>query len=325
MAQELYNLISDDNLRDELVRCLRNRTMEQKFLYLNDGAKNYYDVKNVDPFTHSETSLSTEDFVEFGRSQVLTRLNPARSATMISLGCGNSNLEGEIFRKLGNERKFHYIGVDSSQQMLGLSTVNIGDVDSVKSSTLIRADFSTQEFRRELSVLTSNFANLVFCFFSNTFGNLNPTDITDILHNLLTEGELIWMDVRIRKGKTAKDDIADSEMYYNYLRSEEWLRLLFNPLKQLGIPFESGKMGLTSKKEAALNALKFQYSFHFNAKTVVDIRKEKIIILPGESIDLVQTTAYDPVCLAEFFSEHGFSLLHSQVRGLRGQFLFQKA
>ena len=32
---QIYNLISDGALNDELSYCLRNRTLEQKFLYMN--------------------------------------------------------------------------------------------------------------------------------------------------------------------------------------------------------------------------------------------------------------------------------------------------
>jgi hypothetical protein len=42
----------------------------------------------------------------------------------------------------------------------------------------------------------------IFTFFSNTFGNINPNNIIDILYNLLKPGEKIRLDVRLRSGKT---------------------------------------------------------------------------------------------------------------------------
>jgi hypothetical protein len=38
----IYNLISDWDLLDELADYIRNRNLEQKFLYLNNGSDLYY-------------------------------------------------------------------------------------------------------------------------------------------------------------------------------------------------------------------------------------------------------------------------------------------
>jgi|GEM_PF-4417000 len=52
-------------------------------------------------------------------------------------------------------------------------------------------------------------------------------------------------------------------------------------------------MVLTTHKEKALNALKFQFSFVLNKKTNIKIRSDKITILPQERIELQQIYTYD--------------------------------
>ena len=95
----------------------------------------------------------------------------------------------------------------------------------------ICADFSTNEFKRELSQLTVNDDIKIFTFFSNTFGNINPNNIIDILYNLLKSGEQIWLDVRLRSGKTTKDNLKDFEKYYAYISNNEMTNLFLNPIE----------------------------------------------------------------------------------------------
>lgn len=118
--------------------------------------------------------------------------------------------------------------------MLQLSIERMKDINNVNKN-FICADFSTNEFRRELSQLTINDDLKIFTFFSNTFGNINPNNIIDILYNLLKPGEKIWLDVRLRSGKSTKDNLKDFEKYYAYISNDEMTNLFFNPIEGLNI------------------------------------------------------------------------------------------
>jgi SAM-dependent methyltransferase len=131
-----------------------------------------------------------------------------------------------------------YYGVDSSKNMLELSIERMKNINNVNKN-FICADFSTNEFRREVSQLTVSNDVKIFTFFSNTFGNINPNNIIDILYNLLKPGEKIRLDVRLRSGKTTKDNLKDFEKYYTYLSNNEMTNLFLNPIEQLGITAKS--------------------------------------------------------------------------------------
>jgi uncharacterized SAM-dependent methyltransferase len=66
---------------------------------------------------------------------------------------------------------------------------SIKNLKSIKNmdKRYICADFSTNVFRRELTQMTMGYDNRIFAFLSNTFGNINPTNIVDILYNLLNK------------------------------------------------------------------------------------------------------------------------------------------
>lgn len=233
MNNQIYNLISDATLSDELSFCLRNRTLEQKFLYLQKGATNYYDVVNTDPVYYS--AYPYELFVDFGTKYIFSK---SKKMAIISLGCGNSDIESYIFEHMKYTYHIDYYGVDSSKNMLDLSIQRMKDLTTI-GKNFICADFSTNEFRRELSQLTLNNDIKIFTFFSNTFGNINPNNIIDILYNLLKPGEKIWLDVRLRSGKTTKDNLKDFEKYYSYLSNKEMTNLFLNPIESMNIDKES--------------------------------------------------------------------------------------
>lgn len=315
---KIYNLISDWQLNDELSYCLRNRTLEQKFLYLNGGAEFYYDIVNTDDVYY--LSYPYDLFIDFWLKNIFSE---GKNIAMVSLWCGNSAIETFIFDKIKDDFEIDYYWVDSSKNMLELSIKKMEKIDGIDKN-FICADFSTNEFRRELSQLTLDSDERIFTFFSNTFWNIKPNNIIDILYNLLKSGEKIWLDVRLRSGKTTKDDLKDFEKYYGYLSNKEMLTLFLNPMESLGISKEDWIFGLNTQKIEPLEAVKYQYNFIFNHKKEISIKNEKTTILSGEELKIVNIYTYDADWLIKFFEWHNFKIIDKLVREGRGQFLFEK-
>jgi hypothetical protein len=51
---------------------------------------------------------------------------------------------------------------------------------------------------------------------------------------------------------------------------------------------------------------------------------EKTHLLPNEEIELINTRAYHPETLVNFFKEHDFKLIGKKLKGNEGQFMFRK-
>lgn len=315
---QIYNLISDGALSDELSYCLRNRTLEQKFLYMNTGANTYYDIVKVDNIYHETYSHNL--FTEFATNNIFTK---GKKIALISLWCGNSEIESYIFEHLKEPYQIDYYGVDSSKNMLELSIKRMEKITNVE-KYFICADFSTNEFRRELTQFTTQADERIFTFFSNTFGNIEPNNIIDILYNLLKPGEKIWLDVRLRSGKTMKDDLNDFEKYHRYLNNPPTLNFFYNPIKTIHIDKNSGFLGLSTNKVEHIDAIKYQYNFILNKKISVTIKNETITILPWEALKILNIYTYDADGLINFFEGHNFRLIQKDIQEGRGQFLFEK-
>ncbi len=314
----IYNLISDWDLNDELSYCLRNRTLEQKFLYMNTWASRYYDIVQTDSVYY--WAYPYKLFIDFGMKNVFHK---NKNIAIVSLWCWNSEIESFIFENLKDSFEIDYYWVDSSKNMLELSIEKMDKINNIE-KYFICADFSTNEFKRELSQLTSKADSKIFTFFSNTFGNINPNNIIDILYNLLKSWEKIRLDVRIRSGKSTKDDLKDFEKYYWYLSNKEMLGLFLNPIEWLGISKDNWIFSLNTKKIEHLEAIKYQYNFVFNKKTEITIKAETTTILPWEELKIVNIYTYDVDWLINFFEWHNFKLIADLVQNNRGQFLFEK-
>lgn len=318
MNNQIYNLISDAELSDEFSYCLRNRALEQKFLYMQEWAKDYYNVVNTDDVYYG--AYPYDLFVDFGKKHIFTQ---EKKMAVISLWCGNSDIESFIFEHLNHNYNIDYYGVDSSKNMLELSIERMKKIKNVEKN-FICADFSTNEFKRELSQLTINDDIKIFTFFSNTFGNINPNNIIDILYNLLKPGEKIWLDVRLRSWKTTKDNLKDFEKYHNYISNNEMVNLFLNPIEWLHITKDYWEFVLKTHNVDHLEAINYQYSFVFNKKISVTIKNETTTILPGEELQIVNIYTYDADGLISFFEGHNFKLIHKFIQNSRGQFIFEK-
>lgn len=68
----IYNLISDGDLTDELATQIRNRSLEQKFLYLDEGASMYYICKNMDSI-YDVAHFSIDEIISFGMTELLKK------------------------------------------------------------------------------------------------------------------------------------------------------------------------------------------------------------------------------------------------------------
>jgi len=317
--ENIYKLDSDSDVLDELWTWLRNRNIEQKFIYFWEWGKLYYQWK-FDYNEKNKTEFLNQNFLDFLEKNNI--LNTKQWSSIISLWCWDSIKEYSILKKLNN-KKINFIWVDSSEKMLEISRKNLKYIKNEKK--FLCADFSKKSFRLELEQLTKDNKNRVFVFFSNTFWNIEHTNIIDILWNLLKKWEKIWLDVVVRKWTWIKNDIEISKMTSDIVLKKELSDKFFkNTLINLWINSSSIELFSRVKKENFINSLKFDFFYYFKDKQEIEIKWEKIIILPWEEIKFLQIYAYERDWFIKFFNEHWFDFIDSNIKDFRGQFLFQK-
>ena len=314
---EIYTLDSDALLLDSFSECIRNREIEQKYIYFGQGWEWYYDWENNFKYKN-EKWFNPDDFKSFFDKAQMNSENS--EGVIISLGCGNSAKEALILEKLNNN--IHYFGIDSSHSMLSLSIKELWHLQNPK--TFLCADFSTKAFRTELKQLTKFSKNRLFVFFSNTFWNIQHTNIIDILWNLLHKWEKIWLDVTVRQWTWIKEDFEMWQRMSDLFHNDETKSFFIKPITRLWIKPDDIELIIKTKKENFINALKFDFYYLIKNRSEINIKWEKIVILPNEEIKFLQIYTYDQYGLIDFFEEHDFKLVDKNLKGYRWQFLFEK-
>jgi hypothetical protein len=316
---KIHSLISDSELDIELLDDLKDRVLDQKHFYTTESsAKLYYNRRANRPYL--DNSLNDDDYAQFFIENVLKSKDV--DTALVSLACGDSHFERNIFDRIEDKHKLMYVGIDSSRHMLDLSADVLKDCDIKKK--FICGDFDSHSFRSEISYLLQDYDRTVFSLLGSTVGNIVPTHISDTLSNMLRQGDMLWVTAALREGKTSAADLKAFNCYVDYLKIPKTVEFYFGPLARVGVPFENGKMMVGMEKEGVIGALRFTFKFEFTKKTIIDFRDESIIILPGEKIELINIRVYDPEDFTNFFIEHGLKCVATERKGNRGQFLFQK-
>jgi len=315
----IYSIISDSDINSELTSCFKNRTLEQKFLYHWKWAELYYEYKdNKDVLMSHKEDVDDINLINFWLKNCFRKWD---NVTLISLWCWNWWVEKEIFKSIPEGVDVDYIWVDLSKEMLNLANKNLAEINIDKK--FVCADFSSIEFKNEIDSLVKDGKKRIFSFFSNTFWNINHTNIIDTLYDILDSWEQIWLDVRLRKSMKVKDDMDIFNLVNIDWKDHILDDFLSNVFVKNNIPKDNGYISKVMKKENGINSLKVEFYFNFKEKTKIKM-KGHITFLPWERIKCLQIYYYDADSLIKFFNEHNFKLIDKEIKWMRWQFLFEK-
>lgn len=317
---DLYNLISDIDLEEQLKESFRTRYLDQKFLYLEEWAQLFYKEKEADSL-YWKYSINKNILSQLEIKNIFPSWKD-RSNVLISLGCGDSHTEKFIFENLNLKSDVEYFWVDVSSSMLDLSIKNLENI-WIKSK-LICSDFFSRDFKNEIIRLSSEKTNRIYSMFSNIFGNLNPTKIISTLNNILRVWDKLWIDVRLKKWETVWDDLKLFNHYCEYLKSTEQTNFFNNIFLKLWIPKDNFYLYVSTFHDHVLWSLRFDFRVTFTKKTIINISWDEFIILPEENMRIVHVYAYNYYQLINFFQEHGFELKKMSKDDGRGHFIFEK-
>lgn len=316
----INSLISDLELDKSLIDCLKNRDLEQKFFYTDEGADFYYQAYG-DSSNAAPVDFSADEYYNI----VAKQFKKKQRFALISLGCGDASNERTMLKRLKKDGyNFTYFAVDCSRQMLDLAVNNLADLKI--DCQFLCADIVSEDFRDEIAQLTDEFDCRGFLFFGNTISSINQTNIIDSLYSVLKKNDLLFLDLRIRKSLDNFEDLQLFNFYAKYLQNQKMIHWLLTPLRSIGVDASCGALNLEMVKEKSIGAILFKFFFLFNKKSVIKLRSEVIHFLPEEKLELLNIRAYYPDILNNFFKEHGFKLVQSQINQKirHGFFVYQK-
>lgn len=314
-----YSFYSDSERIKSLISDIKNRSIATKHSYVNGGAQDFYNAKEI----QLESNDWAPHYFQFLKENILKNIRNKKIA-FISLGCGKDDMGKEVLTKLYEEGyNIDYYGIDVSEQMLEMHKECFKDTPFLVTQML--ADFSDYDFKRNLDeVLQGEYDFKIFAFFGATIGNIKLTNTADTFQNILDTGDYLWNDCVVQEDNETTTKINRFNYYLSFFKDPESASFFFNPLKQIGVPFESGKLFLRSESERSVGTLLYTIGFKFEEVVKVSYMKNEIIFLPGEEIELNFIRDYTPEPFIQFFGHHYLESVASWKHKTLGQFLFQR-
>jgi len=342
----MHTIVSDKTLHDEFVACLRKRSIDQKFFYIDEWADNYYNAC----IARKENEIKEQKFVEWTSSslmraeiQNIVSLYPDANffadfminrsywkykAILVGLWCWDSSKEKWILKKL--KKKWidvPYFAVDTSSRMLELSKNNLKDISQRK--TFLRADIMSKDFKDALYDITIGIDIRVLAFLGGTFCNPNQTEIAESIYNLMGENDLLWVDMKTRDEITEENEEILMNKYLWELDNDALFDKNFNVLKKIWISPTSWRLKLAVWDEPHVWSKLFKYYFQFNEDVKVEYSWEKISFLKDEWIMLQHIRVYHKQTFLDFMEKMWFVLIDQmdskkRLWISRSQFLFKK-
>ncbi len=309
-------LSSDTDLELEFLRGLKERKIDQKFMYFGGNASDFYTKW---PHPKTELNPSAEEMAEVLSTYV------ARSGKLliISVGCGNSQRELAVLQLLrAQDIDVEYLAIDSSKEMLALTEQTFKGTEYVVQTVL--ADFMGHRFIQEINHITKHHEKRAFMLLGGTLGNLSQTAAIDSLYNILSPGEHVLIEPPIRPSLKHEDDLKIFKRYASALEMIDLNHVVFSALEKIGIPYDSGEMTIQTEREVSSGVLRIGYSFKIIKPIRLSYRGEVLHLLPPEHIQLYNVRLFFPDTFIEFVENHEFTHVHSLLKMKRGLFTFKK-
>lgn len=318
MGIEIYRMDWDSKVSQEISEWLRNRSLNQKFIYLWDWANKYYDYDKQFWWDESEEAINVLDWKDI----LVKNYKSLKTdkVVFIWVACWDSRKELKILESFNNPNIL-YIWIDFSEEMLQFSRETLKNAKF--SCSLIRSDIININLKDQINYLSKWYDKKFFSFLWNTFWNIKPTNIVDLLWNYMEKGDSLLFDVVVKD-----EDIKSSLRIFNHYKSKLDKKWFFNEhilwgLKNVGFPIDKGEIFLETSENKKIWFYKLDFHLRLLNNIELDL-KEKIIVSSEESIKFLEMYFYYVDKLIAFMWIHRFKFVDKKIKDVDWQFLFEK-
>ena len=287
---------------DYLAEFLTKRRVPQNLFYQLDGASTFYTYRNTDL-----AQIAWQDEFDFFRRQPFWSRD--RAYAFVSLGCGNAGAEKMLLRRMHDEGyEIAYVGVDSSESMLGLATDNLENEGFAQ--TYVLADFARRDFSTSLWDLVGDYDTRIYAMIGGTFGNFEQTFVADLLADLVPDGDYFYLDVVPSYATEEQNERLRARLS----RLPENLSSFFaSLLGMLGLAMSQGRVVTVERGDGDLNTIRYTFYFEPTAAIRVSCLGSETDLEAGERIELLSIRAYDVDSLSRFLGGRGFRLVDTYI------------
>jgi hypothetical protein len=188
--------------------------------------------------------------------------------------------------------------------MLELAAENLSE-DTYRQSFVL-ADFSDPAFADQLHEVVQEDHVRVYAMIGGTFGNFDQRHVADLLASLVPPRDYLYLDVV----PTQSSADQNAQLRMRLSRLPDNLSGFFDRLLgELGLSRELGEIVREERSDGALETIRFTFSFKAIEHIQLSCLDAKMVLVPGQIVDLFTIRAYDPASLAAFMAESEFELI----------------
>lgn len=300
MREQLTFCDPDVLERRYLEEFLSQGRVPQNLFYWTDGATTFYSYRNADL-----AEIAWREEVAFFMRQPFC--GSGQRVAFVSLGCGSAAPEKPLLRRLQAAGcPVHYVGVDTSARMLDLAAENLSEEDFQQH--LILGDFGDPDFRARLDRILDHADRRVTAMIGGTFGNFDQRHVAQVLHNLVAEGDYLYLDV-VPLPENPEENIRLED---RFARLPQNLAGFFEQvLDKLGLSLAQGRLVSKSHPDRVLRTIRQTFYFEATESITLSCLGEQRTLSSGQQIELMTIRAYNLPSLVDFLGDHGFNLVDS--------------
>ncbi len=312
--------LSQKELENDFLECLRNREIPSRFSYWGKKetfgwlkvckSKDYgvYD-KGVDLVTSNIPKISK-----------CIQKSGHHEFNFISLGVGNGIKDSIIIEFFLQNFEMKYFPIDISLDMLNEGMENIRQ--NIKTVGFI-SDFRHFSDISEL-IRQNHYKNHLVSILGNTLGNFGQVEILNSLRRGMTKDDFLLIEVTLRKDAGSKihgENLTDIIESYN---NEDYKSFVFTPLIKAGFSLEDGIIEVEYGPNQYYPKLSsIEIWFRIGKDKTVNYADQELVFKKDERIMLYVSHKYNQENIHALLDGNGFKVCDCYISkdGLSGMFL----
>lgn len=318
MAIPIQTISSETAIWRNMTQNFRKyRVLDYIAFYLGTGA---------DYYNHPDNLFSPQGYDYPKIAQLIADILPKNTAAktaIVSLGCGSCENDRRILehlQALGHTMPF--VGVDASMAMLHKAQKALEGVTF--DTRLLFADFSTEDFEKELNNIVDQYDLRIYLFMGNTLSNFHQSYITNKLSNMLHTGDYLLLDVA---GCSEMPFQIHDKVHGRHTDSpanSPEKEFLLHPLKVFGVPEHCGKITLTETDYEAAGAQEVTFGFRVHTSCGFNLEGMEINLYPNDLVELHHVLTYNLTKLARYLEEKNLIVKEKVGGECMNQLLLEK-
>lgn len=300
-----------ERIYQELLRCLRARELNHKFLY--DGpeqTRRWLALHQA--YSPSRTDDQCAAAYDQAFQAVAQRL-PAGPVHVVGLGCGGGQKDTRLLQRLRRSAPVFYTPVDVSESMVRTAGqfAREAEREALVSSGIVAdlAQISAEDLLECIEPQARS-ARKVVTFFG-IVPNFEPHAALTLLQNLLTPSDLLLLSANLIPETEQKAALERTLPLYDNVLTRSWLTGF---LESVGIRTEHGQLGFTIEPDPIEPAIqRIAAYFNFGQTARLEIGSETVLFETGTRLRVFFSYRHTIQGLGRLLEERGLRVRHSWV------------